>query len=139
MTEEEKKRNIENHLGLLDEELREIVDHIFCDIIVYHRLDFIVFETLRNPERQKFLFESGVSKTLNSRHLPNTHGKSEAIDLVYRVNGKPTWDLKHKAAYDFLGYKVLDKYGDKLQWGGNFKNFYDAPHFQLTKTKNPVK
>jgi peptidoglycan L-alanyl-D-glutamate endopeptidase CwlK len=125
---------IDNHVNLLEDDLKELVDHILCDIIVYHRLDFRVFETLRHPERQKYLVLNKFSQTLHSRHLPNIKGKSEAVDLVYHVDGKPTWDPKYKPQYDFLGHKILEKYGDKLRWGGNFKSFYDGPHYELIKS-----
>lgn len=45
-------------------------------------IDFGVTETLRTIERQKLLVRSGASRTMNSRHLPNKDGLSEASDLA---------------------------------------------------------
>jgi peptidoglycan LD-endopeptidase CwlK len=39
-------------------------------------VDFTVLEGLRTPERQKALYESGASQTLNSRHITG-----HAVDL----------------------------------------------------------
>ncbi len=70
---------------------------------------------------------------MNSRHLPNKNGKSEAVDYVVYIDNKPTWDMKYKFYYDFLGGLFLHHHGDKIRWGGNFKGFYDGPHFELKK------
>lgn len=122
---------IEKHPNLLDDKLLTIYNDINDNILTYHRLPFKLFETLRTPERQQYLFDQGNSKTLNSRHLPNKLGKSEAMDLVLYIDNKPTWDLKYKFYYDFLGAIVLHKYKNELRWGGNFKSFYDGPHYEL--------
>lgn len=61
------------------------------------------------------------SNTLNSYHL-----KRLAVDFNFFVNEKLT--------YDHPIIKKLGSYWESLdplnRWGGNFKDFYDAPHFE---------
>lgn len=131
MGEDSKKVfQIENHINLLDERLREIAEKLE-ELLAYHRLPFKRFETLRTVERQKYIFEAGHTKTMNSRHLPNKMGKSEAVDYVLFINNKLSWDNKYKYYYDFLGGMVNERWGEKIRWGGNFKSFYDGPHLEL--------
>ncbi len=116
---------------LLDFKLRDIYEKILMKIIKHHNLDFRLFETLRSPERQRKLFDDGFTKTLTSKHLGNNLGKSEAMDLVFYVDGKPTWDARYRFYYTFLGNRILEDFGNDLIWGGKFKSFFDGPHFQL--------
>ena len=55
--------------------------------------DATIFETLRSARRQQYLYKTGKSKTLNSRHFANQHGKSEAVDIV-AWKGRPSWDVE---------------------------------------------
>ena len=82
--------------------------------------DFAVFEGLRDIERQKKLFASGASRTLNSYHLADKYGLSHAVDLVPYIDGRQQWqdvpavrvaEAMHRAACD------LDV---ELTWGGVF-------------------
>lgn len=50
--------------------------------------DFSVFEGLRTMERQKKLFASGASRTLDSYHLTG-----DAVDLVPYVDGRLQWQM----------------------------------------------
>lgn len=130
MEENKKVFQIERHINLLDDKLKPIAIWIE-DTIQYHRLPMKRFETLRYLERQKYLLSKGYSKTLNSRHLPNEFGKSEAVDYVVNIDGMWSWANEHKFYYDFLGALVRHRYGDKIMWGGDFRTFYDGPHYQL--------
>lgn len=89
-------------------------------------VDFGVTEGLRTPERQKEMVEKGLSQTLKSKHLTG-----HAVDLVAYVDGKVNWD---KEPY----YKIADamkqsakELNVSIRWGGEFKSFFDAPHFEL--------
>lgn len=61
--------------------------------ITITRQDFGVFEGLRALERQKKLVAARVSRTLNSKHLPNKDGLSEATDLVPYIDGRLQWQM----------------------------------------------
>ena len=130
---EEAKKNvwqIERHINLLDDRMIEYAEKIES-LIFNHKLPIKRFETLRYPERQAYLVEKGYSKTMNSRHLPNAYGKSEAVDYVVNIDGKWSWGNEHLFWYEFLGELVMSNYSNHLTWGGRWKSFRDLPHYQL--------
>ena len=85
----------------------------------------------RTIEEQRLLVKLGKSKTLNSRHLTG-----DAVDVVVYVDGAITWEYKY--------YKELSEHikavarGLKigLEWGGDWKSFIDAVHYQLPREGN---
>ncbi len=94
--------------------------------------DFIVTEGLRTKEQQAEYVKKGVSKTMNSKHLPQPDGHSHAVDLAPLVNGKPSWDWG-KPYDDVSGAmkRAAAELGVKIQWGGDWKSFKDGPHYEL--------
>ena len=100
--------------------------------IQFTTVDFAVLEGLRTPERQKALVEVGASQTLNSRHLTG-----HAVDLGAWVADEVRWDwpLYHKIA---AAMKEAAKQVDvPIEWGGDWRNFKDGPHFQLPRKTHP--
>lgn len=89
-------------------------------------VDFTVFEGLRNLERQKELVAKGFSKTMNSRHLTG-----HAVDLVANINGKLSWDEKHYYFINKAMKQAARELGVNIRWGGEFKSFFDGPHFEI--------
>jgi len=115
-------------------------------------VDFTVLEGLRSKSRQKELFDSGASTTMNSRHLTG-----HAVDLGAWVTGGVRWDwpLYYKIA-DAMKH-AADELGIEIEWGAAWgrdlsgygsadeaseayvrekhdrgeKPFLDGPHFQL--------
>jgi len=93
---------------------------------VIEEYDCSVLEGHRSPERQQQLFDEGMTKTLNSNHL---HDPSRAVDVMpYPIN----WDdaLEHHKFATKVYQKAI-QLGIKVRWGGNFKSFFDAPHWEL--------
>jgi peptidoglycan L-alanyl-D-glutamate endopeptidase CwlK len=99
-------------------------------------VDFTVFEGMRSMERQRSLFETGKTKTLNSRHLVG-----KAVDIPAWIDGRATWDLE--AAKQIAGamYQAAKECGVTLRWGGTWsedpeapmsRTFVDAVHFELS-------
>lgn len=94
-------------------------------------IDFSIIETVRTVAQQKLNVAKGVSKTMNSRHIPinNKSGMCEAIDIApYPINWR---DIKR---FKLLGEhikKVAEKNNIKVKWGGDFVSFKDYPHFEL--------
>ena len=98
-------------------------------------IDFTILEGVRTIERQKKLFASGASTTMNSRHLTG-----HAVDLGAYVDGEVRWDWP-------LYYKIADAMKEAarmtglnsdvghglngLEWGGDWQSFKDGPHYQL--------
>ena len=88
--------------------------------------DFTVGEGIRTLERQKQLVAEGKSKTMESKHLIG-----HAVDLWVFKNGAITWD---KQSYlDFAPYmkQAAKELNTPIRWGGDFKSFFDGPHFEL--------
>lgn len=93
-------------------------------------IDFIVVEGLRTKERQAYLVEKGASKTMNSRHLTG-----DAVDLAPIVDNKVSWDWKHFYPLAEAVKQAAKEVKVEVEWGGEFKTFPDAPHWQLPRKK----
>lgn len=95
--------------------------------------DFGITEGLRTPERQKDLYDKGLSRTLQSRHLTG-----HAVDIAVWFNGKLTWDFDK---YDTVAGHIL-KVAKELKvpvvWGGQWRGLKDGPHFELDKKVYPA-
>ena len=106
----------------VDERLVKVVERA----IQITEVDFTVLEGLRTPERQKQLVAEGFSQTLKSKHLTG-----HAVDLGALVDNKISWD---KAPYFKIAdamKKAADELNVKVRWGGDFKSFFDGPHWEL--------
>lgn len=100
--------------------------------IVIHRaseisdMDFIVTEGLRTEKRQAELVAAGASKTMNSRHLTG-----HAVDLAVKVGKEVRWDWPLYARLAVIVKDAAEQLGIPIEWGGDWRNFKDGPHFQL--------
>lgn len=95
-------------------------------------VDFAVTEGLRTKERQAELFKAGKSQTMNSRHITG-----HAVDLAAYVNGQVSWDKEHYYAIARAMLESARMLGVQIVWGGNFKSFFDGPHFELDRRVYP--
>ena len=91
-------------------------------------VDFTVIEGVRNIDRQRQLYKAGNSTTMNSRHITG-----HAVDMVpYPVD----WD--DLARFEVMAH-AMDTAARELSistvWGGDWKSFYDAPHFELDRRR----
>lgn len=88
-------------------------------------IDFVVIEGVRSVNHQKQLVKSGASQTMRSRHLTG-----HAVDLAAWI-GQIRWDwpLYDKIAHAMKEAAKIEKV--TIEWGGDWKNFKDGPHFQL--------
>ena len=120
----------------LGKKSKQKLDGVHEDIVAVVELaiskseyDFTVLEGLRSVERQKELVDTGKSTTMNSRHL-NGH----AVDIApWPISWE--WDDYYPIA------KVIKEAAEELnvdfEWGGDWKTFPDAPHWQLSWRKYP--
>lgn len=92
-----------------------------------------VTEGVRSMDRQAELAASGKSQTMRSRHLTG-----HAVDLaVEDGRGGVRWD---RPAYEALAVEILAAAKAEkvpVEWGGNFRGFFDGPHFQLPWARYP--
>lgn len=91
-------------------------------------VDFTVIEGIRNVSRQRELYKAGKSTTMNSRHITG-----HAVDMV-------PWpvDWEDLERFETMA-KAMKSAAEELEipivWGGDWKSFYDAPHFELDRKK----
>ena len=91
-------------------------------------VDFTVIEGIRNVSRQRELYKAGKSTTMNSRHITG-----HAVDMV-------PWpvDWEDLERFETMA-KAMKAAAEELEipivWGGDWKSFYDAPHFELDRKK----
>lgn len=108
----------------LHSDLKEIVDEAIKII------DFTIIEGHRDKERQNKAFDLGRSKLQypNSKHNKNP---SDAMDIAPWVDGGIPWDNREKF-FELAGVikAIAHTKGIKITWGGDFKSFFDGPHFQ---------
>lgn len=91
---------------------------------------FTVIEGVRSPERQAELYAAGRSRTLHSRHLTG-----HAVDLA-----PVPLDWHDRAAFGRLAEsmrRAAAAEGVPIRWGGEFRGFYDGPHFELPRDRYP--
>jgi len=96
--------------------------------------DFTVVEGVRTKARQRELFASGASRTMESYHLPQADGLGHAVDLAPLVGGAIPWD--NWAAFAELAGVMkacAAELGVPIEWGGDWKTFKDGPHFQIPR------
>lgn len=92
--------------------------------------DFTVLEGLRSQERQQELYNTGKSKTLNSRHLTG-----HAVDLA---PWPISWDWDKFYPIADAMKQAAEELGIDIEWGGDWKSFPDGPHFQLPREDYPA-
>jgi peptidoglycan L-alanyl-D-glutamate endopeptidase CwlK len=106
-------------------------------------VDFTITDGVRTTAQQQVLYAQGrtapgkIVTNLDgvkekSKHQIQADGQGHAIDLYPYVNGKvqteDTANLKHIAKHIKATAKRL---GYNIEWGGDWKNFVDMPHFEL--------
>lgn len=111
-----------NKLATADDKLQ----HLFNEVIKH--IDCTILEGHRSEKRQNQLLVEGRTKA-RFPHSNHNCNPSKAVDVVpYPIdwNDKKRFDL-----FASFVKGVAAGIGIKIRWGGDFKNFYDAPHFEL--------
>ena len=91
---------------------------------------FIVTEGVRSNERQSYLFASGKSKTLLSKHI-----NGEAVDIAAIVDGKVNWSYENYIPISQAFKRAAAAAGVRLIWGGDWERLLDCCHFELAKSQ----
>ena len=115
------------------------------EAILITPVDFCILEGVRTLERQRLLFQSGASQTMNSRHIPASPRNSplgrpvgHAIDIGAWVDNMVRWDWPlYDTLSDTMKMAALEV-GVPIEWGGDWKSFKDGPHYQLPRKVYPV-
>jgi hypothetical protein len=111
-----------NNLKGVDEDLVAVVKRA----IEITEIDFGITEGIRTLDRQEELFKKGLSKTMKSKHLIG-----RAVDLVAYVDGKVSWEKEDYYPIALAMERAAIELNVKIKWGGDFKSFFDGPHFEL--------
>lgn len=100
-------------------------------VCLSHGIQFRVTSTYRSVEAQNALYAQGRTKpgniVTNAKGGQSYHNWRVAYDVVPVIDGKISWS--NEAIFAAIGY-----FGKQcgLEWGGDFPNIKDMPHFQLT-------
>ena len=94
--------------------------------------DFTITEGLRMKERQAQLLKEKKTTTSNSRHLTG-----HAVDLAAWVDGTVSWNWDHYYKIAEAVKQAAKELNISIEWGGEWKSFPDAPHWQLPWSKYP--
>jgi peptidoglycan L-alanyl-D-glutamate endopeptidase CwlK len=103
-------------------DLVKVVQHA----IEISEVDFTVLEGLRTIERQRELVKAGSSQTMNSRHLDG-----HAVDLGAWVDNQVDWSWPLYSKIAKAMKAAAAECNVPIEWGGDWKQFKDGPHFQL--------
>lgn len=106
----------------VDEDLISVVKRA----IELTSVDFAVIEGIRTAERQKELMAKGYSQTLLSKHLIG-----RAVDLGAWVDNTISWEKKYYIEIAKAMKQAAKELNVSIRWGGDFKSFFDGPHFEL--------
>ncbi len=104
------------------------------------KYDFgINHSSVRTMDQQAHLVNTGKSKTMKTRHVPDNNecGMSCAIDVNVYVNGEITWDIKYfrKVAQAFVTAAI--ELGVDIELGCLWESFVDGPHVALSRRAYP--
>lgn len=80
-------------------------------------VDFQVYEVRRDLERQRELYASGASRTLDSFHLPDAEGVSHAADLVPWIGGKLQWQSRPCTLVAKAMHRAAMQTATTITWG----------------------
>ena len=98
--------------------------------------DFTITEGLRTKERQAQLLKEKKTTTSNSRHLTG-HAVDLAAWVIVDDKGTVSWDWKHYYIIEKAMKQAASELKIPIEWGGDWRTFKDAPHWQLPFNKYP--
>lgn len=95
---------------------------------------FRVLEGVRTLQRQRHLLAIKATRTLNSRHLTG-----HAVDIAPMVNGdQVSWHWPHYYPLAEHIKATAVAFGIDIDWGGDWPNFRDGPHWELSWSRYPL-
>lgn len=82
--------------------------------------DFSVHDGLRTIAEQRALFARKATKTMNSKHLPQSDGLGHAVDLVPFINGQLRWEWEpiYDIAVAVDAAATEQGVASRIRWGG---------------------
>lgn len=86
---------------------------------------FIITDGLRTADRQSYLFASGKSRTLLSKHI-----EGKAVDVAAVVDGRINWSYNYYEEIAKYFFIAADRLRIPIVWGGSWPKFRDGCHFR---------
>lgn len=125
LTDKSKERLFKVH-PLLAEKIRQL-----CETLEKGGMNVQVVQGLRTFAEQDELFAQGRTKpgkrVTNARGGQSNHNFGLAVDLCpFDEHGQPMWEADELFTRIGVGAEVF-----RLEWGGRWPHFTDAPHVQL--------
>ena len=128
-------RNSEKKLQYLHPNLQKF----FRELIKISPYDFSITQGIRTAEEQNKLYQRGRTVPgkivtncdgykLKSNHQTKDDGLGHAGDIAVLINNKITWEEKYYKEVAISARILMRKYN--IEWGGDWKNFKDLPHFE---------
>lgn len=84
----------------------------------------------RGQKEQETSFQTHKSKA-HFGESPHNYSPSRAVDIVFIVKGRNVWT---PAEYESMAKRLPAN----IEWGGNWQDFKDIPHFQEREWKTMV-
>lgn len=105
------------------------------------KIDFGITEGVRDLETQREYVKSGVSQTMNSKHLIQDDGYSHAVDMMAYVGSRGSWEMN---LYDDIAdamKQAAQEYCISLKWGAcwHIDNIVDYPGTMQEATEEYIK
>jgi peptidoglycan L-alanyl-D-glutamate endopeptidase CwlK len=117
----------EERLSTVNSQLADVVRKAAS----YLDFDLLVVEGARTVEQQRELVAKGASRTMNSKHIPDSTGYARAVDLAPQISGQARWDWPLFPIIARAMKRAADELGVKIIWGGDWRKFRDGPHWEL--------
>lgn len=121
------------------ERLHPNLQNFFMELIKISPYDFSITQGVRTAEEQNKLYQQGRTVPgkivtncdgykIKSNHQTKDDGLGHAGDIAVLVNNKITWEEKYYKEVAMSARILMQKYN--IEWGGDWKNFKDLPHFE---------
>lgn len=95
--------------------------------------NFRVTDCQRSEAEQEEAFRKGTAK-VHCDESSHCHSPSMAVDFVFTIRGEfPHDGWQRKGDFEHVAHIIQEegeKLGLSLTWGGDWKNFVDAPHIE---------
>jgi peptidoglycan L-alanyl-D-glutamate endopeptidase CwlK len=121
---------------LVRDEITTIINE--CNTVLTGKAKIRITQGLRSVEEQNELYAQGRTKAgkkvTNAKGGQSIHNYGLAVDICLIIDNKTaSWDTTKDWDNDQVAdwyecVKIFAKYG--WEWGGNWKNFKDLPHFE---------
>lgn len=120
-----------NKIQTLNKEQYSIFEQFVQDIETQTEWGVLITSTYRTTAEQELLKQKDT-RNASAGHSKHNFGKAIDINLYKKSSLWGKWLIKSssKKRWESTGIlKIANKYN--LDWGGNFKSYYDPVHFEM--------